>query len=65
MRASLVIVGLAVLLIGVMLTTIFSWSMASASSNEGRIDWQTLLPFGGIAMVGGVLMTAGMKLKDK
>jgi hypothetical protein len=65
MRASFVIAGLAVLLVGVMLTTVFYWSEVSASSNEGRVDWQSLVLPGGIAMIGGVLMTAGMKLKDK
>jgi hypothetical protein len=65
MRASFVIAGLAVLLVGVMLTTVLYWSEVSASSNEGRVDWQALLPFGGIALAGGVLMIAGIKLKDK
>jgi hypothetical protein len=65
MRVSFVIAGLAVLLVGVFLTTMFLWSMAAASSNEGRVDWQALLPTGGIAAVGVGLMIAGMKLKDK
>jgi len=64
MRASIVIVGLAVLLVGVFLTTVFVWSSSVASSSSAIVNgyqWEMFVPVG-VSMVGAVLMTAGAKL---
>jgi hypothetical protein len=65
MRGSLVIAGLAVLLIGVFLTTVFFWSSSAASSSSAIVNayhWEMIVPVG-ISMAGAVLMAAGAKLK--
>ena len=63
MRASFVILGLAVLLVGVMLTTIFFWSHF-ASSNGSAMGYQRemFVPVG-IAVAEAGLMATGAKLK--
>jgi hypothetical protein len=68
MRASFVIAGLAVLLVGVFLTTVFFWSISAASSssaNENDDEWQLFALTGAISAAGAALMIAGIKLKDK
>ena len=64
MKASFVIVGLAVLLVGVFLTAVILWSVAASSigfDNVNPYQWEMIVPVG-IAAVGAVLMTAGAKL---
>ena len=54
--------GLAVFLVGVMLTAVLYWSVIAASSSPVNVvgnDWQIFAITGGLAVVGVALMTAG------
>jgi hypothetical protein len=65
MRASIVIVALAVLLFGVFLTTVFFWSASAASSSSAIVNkyqWQMFVP-PGISVVGAVLMATDARIK--